>query len=165
MDGTDEWALIDAADMEEERYMRQRIVEKKNTYCNLINDYNKLRQIAAKIINALDIKEKEADTVKGYDIEGLYVDDSRDMIDIEWTETIDRGSVCQETNSRLETVPAEWFALEGDNLRGTVESYKKQMRELVEGLKRDLKTAEENKKDADERISQIKRQLSRLEGY
>jgi hypothetical protein len=65
----------------------------------------------------------------------------------------------------VETVPAEWFALDDSNLRSVVKSYKKQIQELVEGLKKDLDTAMEAKKAADERIAEIKRQLSNLEGY
>ena len=39
------------------------------------------------------------------------------------------------------------------------------MKELIKGLKKDLDTAIEDKKAADERIAEIKRQLSNLEGY
>lgn len=166
MDGMDEWRFADAvADADEARYEQQRKVEKKNAYCNTIRDYGKLREIAAKIINALGIKDEDADEVSRFDIKALYVDDSHTTIDIEWTEVIDGGKECQSTTNRIETVPADWFALDESNLRSAIKSYKKQMGELIEGLKRDLNTAIETKKAVDERIAQIKRQLSNLEGY
>lgn len=163
MDGMDEWRFANSC--EEERYEQQRLVEKKNTYCNIIRDYGKLREIAAKIINALDIKDEEAEEVTQYDIRALHVDDSHTTIDIEWREVFNDGKSCQSSFGRVETVPAEWFALDESNLRNVVKSYKKQMKELIDGLKRDLKTAEENRRDADNRIAQIKEQLSNLEGY
>lgn len=166
MDGMDEWRFADAdADADEARYEQQRKVERKNTYCNIIRDYEKLREIAAKIINALDIKDEEAEEVTQYDIRALHVDDSHTTIDIVWREMFDRGKTCQSTFERVETVPAEWFALDESNLRNVVKSYKKQMKELIEGLKKDLDTAIEDKMAADNRIVEIKKQLSKLEGY
>lgn len=167
MDGMDEWRFVADAgfDADEDRYERHRLVEKKNTYCNIIRDYGKLREIAAKIINALDIKDEEADEIAEYDIRALYVDDSHTNIDIRWIEVFDRGETGQLTHERVETVPADWFALDESNLRNVVKSYKKQMEDLIKGLKRDLDTAIEDKKAADERIAQIKRRLSNLEGY
>lgn len=167
MDGMDEWRFVADAgfDAEEARYEQQRKVERKNTYCNIIRDYEKLREIAAKIINALDIKDEEAEEVTQYDIGALYVDDSHTTIDIKWREVFDDGKSCQSSFGRVETVPAEWFALDESSLRNVVESYKKQMKELIEGLKKDLDTAIEDKMAADERITQIKRRLSNLEGY
>ncbi len=169
MDGMDEWRFVDSyeeeARQERERREQQRIVERKNTYCNIISDYGKLREIAAKIINALDIKDEEADEVTQYDIKALYVDDSRSIISINWGEVFDSGETGQLTYDHVETVPADWFALDESNLRNAVKSYKKQMKELIEGLKKDLDTAIEEKMAADERITQIKKQLSNLEGY
>lgn len=166
MDGMDEWRFADAdADADEARYEQQRKVERKNTYCNIIRDYGKLREIAAKIINALVIKDEESDEVTQHNITALYVDDSYSVIDIQWTEVFDGERECQSTVGHVETVPADWFALDESNLRNAIKSYKKQMKELIEGLKRDLKTAEENRRDADNRIAEIKRQLSNLEGY
>ena len=167
MDGMDEWRFVTDAglDAEEARYERQRRVEKKNTYCNIIRDYGKLREIAAKIINALDIKNEQADEVTQYDIRALHVDDSYSTINIEWNEIFGSGETGQITFDHVETVPADWFALDESNLRNAIKSYKKQMGELIEGLKKDLKTAEENRRDADNRIAEIKRQLSNLEGY
>lgn len=162
MDGVDEWRFVDA---DEARYERQRKVEKKNTYCNIIRDYGKLREIAAKIINALDIKNEDADEVTQYDIKALYVDDSHTTIDIEWNEVFGSGETGQLTFDHVETVPADWFALDESNLRNAIKSYKKQMEELIKGLKKDLDTAIEDKKAADERIAEIKRRLSNLEGY
>ena len=162
MDGMDEWRFVDA---DEARYERQRKVEKKNTYCNIIRDYGKLREIAAKIINALDVKNEEADEVTRYEIKALYVDDSHTTISIEWDEVFGSGETGQITLDHVETVPADWFALDESNLRNAIKSYKKQMEDLIKGLKRDLDTAIEDKKAADERIAQIKRQLSNLEGY
>lgn len=109
--------------------------------------------------------DEEADEVTQYDIRALHVDDSHTTIDIVWREVFDSGETCQSTFERVETVPAEWFALDEGNLRNVVKSYKKQMKELIEGLKKDLETAEENRRDADNRIAEIKRQLSNLEGY
>lgn len=166
MDGMDEWRFVDAvADADEARYEQQRKVEKKNTYCNIIRDYGKLREIAAKIINTLDIKNKDADEVSRFDIRALYVDDSHTTIDIEWEEVFNSGETGQITLNHAETVPADWFALDESNLRNAVKSYKKQMEELIKGLKKDLDTAIEEKMAADERIAEIKRQLSNLEGY
>lgn len=167
MDGMDEWRFVADAgfDADEDRYERHRLVEKKNTYCNIIRDYEKLREIAAKIINALDIKDEEADEVTEHNIAALYVDDSHTTININWREVFDGERECQSIVDHVETVPADWFALDESNLRSAVKSYKKQMKELIEGLKKDLKTAEENKRDADNRIAEIKRQLSNLEGY
>lgn len=169
MDGMDEWRFVDSyeeeARQERERREQQRIVEKKNTYCNIIRDYGKLREIAAKIINALDIKDEEADEVTQHGIKSLYVDDSHTLIDIVWEEVFDGKRISQSITERVETVPAEWFALDESNLRSVIKEYKKQMKELIEGLKKDLKTAIENKEDADKRIAQIKKQLSNLEGY
>jgi len=167
MDGMDEWRFVTdpGYDVDEARYEQQRKVERKNTYCNIIRDYGKLREIAAKIINALDIKDEEADEVSRFDIRALYVDDSHATIDIEWIEVIDGGKECQSTTNRVETVPADWFALDESNLRNAIKSYKKQMEELIKGLKKDLDTAIEAKTAADERIAEIKRQLSNLEGY
>ena len=140
-------------------------MEKKNTYCNIIRDYGKLREIAAKIINALDIKDEEADEITEYDIRALYVDDSHTNIDIRWIEVFDRGETGQLTHERVETVPADWFALDESNLRRVVKSYKKQMEDRIKGLKKDLDTAIEEKMAVDERIDEIKRRLSNLEGY
>lgn len=167
MDGMNEWRFVADAgfDADEARYEQQRKVERKNTYCNIIRDYGKLREIAAKIINALDIKDEEADEVTQYDIKALHVDDSHTTINIEWNEVFGSGETGQLTFDHVETVPADWFALDESNLRSAVKSYKKQMKELIEGLKRDLKTAEENRRDTDNRIAQIKEQLSNLEGY
>lgn len=167
MDGMDEWRFVADAgfDADEDRYERHRLVEKKNTYCNIIRDYGKLREIAAKIINALDIKDEDADEVTQYDIKALYVDDSHTTININWREVFDGERECQSIVDHVETVPADWFALDESNLRSAVKSYKKQMKELIEGLKKDLKTAEENRRDADNRIAEIKRRLSNLEGY
>lgn len=169
MDGMDEWAFVDTDEIrcqeERERSEQQRKVERKNTYCNIIRDYGKLREIAAKIINALDIKNEDADEITQYDIKALYVDDSHTTINIEWREVFDSGETGQLTFERVETVPADWFALDEGNLRSSVKSYKKQMEELIKGLKKDLDTAIEDKKAADERIAEIKRQLSNLEGY
>ena len=169
MDGMDEWRFVDSyeeeARQERERREQQRIVERKNTYCNIIRDYGKLREIAAKIINALDIKDEEADEVTQYDIKALYVDDSRSTISINWGEVFDSGETGQLTYDHVETVPSDWFALDESNLRNVVKSYKKQMKELIEGLKKDLDTAIEEKMAVDERITQIKKQLSNLEGY
>lgn len=169
MDGMDEWRFVDLEDArceQERKDNEQKIkVERKNTYCNIIRDYEKLREIAANIINALDIKDEEANEVTQYDIRALHVDDSHTTINIEWREVFDGGKTCQSSFGHVETVPAEWFALDESNLRNVVKSYKKQMKELIEGLKRDLKTAEENRRDADNRIAQIKEQLSNLEGY
>ena len=161
MDGMDEWRFVDTvADVDEVRYEQQRKVERKNTYCNIIRDYGKLCEIAAKIINALDIKDEDADEVTEYDIRRLITDDSHAVIDIKWAERI-----CHSVNDRVTEVPADWFALDESNLRNAIKSYKKQMEELIKGLKKDLDTAIEEKMAADERIAQIKRQLSNLEGY
>lgn len=169
MDGMDEWRFVNSCEeevrQERERYEQQRKVEKKNTYCNIIRDYGKLREIAAKIINALDVKSEDADEVTQYDIISLRVDDSHTTISIEWREVFDSSEAGQLTYEHIETVPADWFALDGSNLRSVIKSYKKQMEDLIKGLKKDLDTAIEDKKAADERIAQIKRQLSNLEGY
>lgn len=163
MDGMDEWRFVDTvADADEARYEQQKKVEKKNTYCNIIRDYGKLREIAAKIINILDVKDEEADEITEHNITALYVDDSHTTIDIEWMQVFDGRRT---TAGYVETVPADWFALDESNLRSAIKSYKKQMEELIKGLKKDLDTAIEDKKAADERIAQIKRQLSNLEGY
>jgi chromosome segregation ATPase len=163
MDGMDEWRFADTVtDADEARYEQQRKVEKKNAYCNIIRDYEKLREIAAKIINALDVKDEEADEITQHNITALYVDNSHTTIDIEWMQVFDGRRTA---TGYVETVPAEWFALDDSNLRSVVKSYKKQIQELVEGLKKDLDTAMEAKKAADERIAEIKRQLSNLEGY
>lgn len=162
MDGMDEWRFADADDIDEVRHEQQRKVERKNTYCNIIRDYEKLREIAAKIINALDVKDEEADEITQHNITALHVDNSHTTIDIEWMQVFDGHRT---TTGYVETVPAEWFALDDNNLRSVVKSYKKQVQELVEGLKRDLDTAIEEKMAADERIAEIKRRLSNLEGY
>ena len=159
MDGTDEWALIDANYTEEERYKRQRIVERKNTFCNLINDYNKLLEIAAKIINAMGIKNEEADEVLPNDIKSLGVEGSNDTIVISWKETYDRGYECQSTIGLVNEVPAEWFALDESDLRSTVHNYMEKQKILISGLERDLAKAEAEAKDADARIKELKNKI------
>lgn len=163
MDGMDEWRFVadPGYDADEVRLEQQRKVERKNTYCNIIRDYEKLREIAAKIINALEIKDEEADEITAHCITALYVDNSYTTIDIEWMQIFDG----RRHTGYVETVPAEWFALDENDLRGVVKSYKKQIQELVEGLKRDLDTAIEAKVAADKRVAEIKKQLSDLEGY
>ena len=163
MDGMDEWAFVNTDEIrcqeERERSEQQRKVERKNTYCNIIRDYGKLREIAAKIINALDVKDEEADEVTQRDIKALYVDDSHTMITIEWTEVFDGTNICRSGNDRVTEVPAEWFAADDDNLPNVVKSYKRQMGDLIEGLMRDLAYAEEQAKDAKKRVMDLKSRI------
>lgn len=160
MDGMDEWRFADAnSDADEARYEQQKKIERKNTYCNIIRDYGKLREIAAKIINALGIKDEEADEVTQHDIKVLYVDDSHTMINIEWAEVFDGTNICRSVNDRVTEVPAEWFAVDEDKLPNVVKSYKKQMGDLIEGLMRDLAYAEEQAKDAKKRVTDLKSRI------
>ena len=157
MDGTDEWALVN--DNNDSCAARNALVNRKNAYCNTIRDYNKLSEIAAKIINAMGIKNEEADEVLPYDIKSLDVEGSNDTIVISWKETYDRGYECQSTIGLVNEVPAEWFALDESNLRSVVHNYVEKQKVLISGLERDLAKAEAEAKDADTRIKELKNKI------
>ena len=112
--------------------------KEKNIYCNIIRDYGKLREIAAKIINALDIKDEDADKVTVHDIKVLIVDDSHTMITIEWTEVFDGANICRSGNARVTEVPAEWFALDDGSLGPAIQTYKRSNKERIDNLEETL---------------------------
>lgn len=159
MDGMDEWRFADMNfDADEARYEQQKKIERKNTYCNIIRDYRKLQEIAAIMINNMDIKDEDAETVKAPDILGLSVDDKNITVTILWLEYIPGES----ENSRVVDVPAEWFAADKDDIPGLVRIYKRQMEDLIEGLERDLKFAQEQERDVKNQIVELKNKIEKV---
>lgn len=140
------------------------LVNETNECCDIILNYRELCEIAAKIINAMDIKDEDADKTTVHDIKALIVDDSHTMITIEWTEVFDGANICRSTNNRATEVPAEWFAVGVDNLPDVVKTYKRQMEDLVEGLIRDLAYAEEQARDAKKRVVDLRNRIVEVRG-